>query len=569
MILRLFRLFIYILPRFKGDPAMLQGLMMDYPLTVDRILEHANRMFPHKKIKTKLPGGEMHEYTYADLYRRVKRLGNLLVGLGVESGDRVGTFSWNNFQHLELYYGVPGAGAVCHTLNIRLFPEQLAYIINHAEDKVIFVDGTLLPLLQRISEHLGQVEHFVLFNTPPGVEVNLPGQIHQYEELMAAASENFQWRVEDERQAMGLCYTSGTTGHPKGALYSHRSMYLHTLGSLLATSLGVTEADTVLPVVPQFHAMAWGIPYSAAMVGADMVMPGPHLRPDLLAQMIEEERVTVAAGVPTIWNGLYHELKQNQRDISCIRSLVVGGSAMPRALIEAYEKELGVNVCHAWGMSEMSPLGSISKLLSHHQDLPDHKKWDIKARQGYAVPGVEMRIVNDAGEELPWDGATMGALEVRGPWVVKDYFKLEGSSDSFTADGWFRTGDVVTISEDGFMTITDRTKDLVKSGGEWISSVELENHLMAHPKVMEAAVIAIPHPEWQERPLAVVVLTADAGACAPDELRSFLEPRVARWWLPDDFAFISEIPKTSVGKFDKKVLRQRYMEGVLAAVNGD
>jgi acyl-CoA synthetase (AMP-forming)/AMP-acid ligase II len=545
---------------------MLQGLMMDYPLTVDRILEHANRMFPHKKIKTRLPNGAMHEYTYADFHRRVKRLGNLLVGLGVTSGDRVGTFAWNNYQHMELYYGVPGAGAVCHTLNIRLFPEQLAYIINHAEDKVIFVDGTLLPLLQRIADHLGRVEHFVLFNTPPGTEVKLPGQIHQYEELMAAASEEFQWRVEDERQAMGLCYTSGTTGNPKGALYSHRSIYLHTLGSLLANSIGLTEADTVLPVVPQFHAMAWGIPYSAAMAGADLVMPGPHLRPDLLAQMIEEERVTMPAGVPTIWNGLYHELKQHPRDISCIRALVVGGSAMPRSLIEAYEKEFGVTVYHAWGMTETSPLGSISRLLSHHQSLPDHKQWDIKAKQGYAVPGVEMRIVNDAGEELPWDGATMGSLEVRGPWVVKDYFKMEGSRDNFTDDGWFRTGDVVTISEDGFMSITDRTKDLVKSGGEWISSVELENHLMGHPKVNEAAVIAIPHPQWLERPLAVVVLAADAGECSPDELRNFLEPRVARWWLPDDFAFVAEIPKTSVGKFDKKVLRQRHLEGKLASL---
>ena len=542
---------------------MLTGLMMDYPLTIDRIVEHAHRMFPHKKIKTKLPTGEMHEYTYADFYGRVKRLGNLLVGLGVEPGDRVGTFAWNNYQHMELYFGIPGAGAVCHTLNIRLFPEQLAYIINHAEDKVIFVDGTLLPLLQRVADQIGGVAHFVLFNAPAGVEPNLPGQIHHYEELMAAADDEFEWRSTDEKMAMGLCYTSGTTGNPKGALYSHRSMYLHTMGVCQAGALGLTERDIVLPVVPQFHAMAWGLPYAAPFTGAAVMMPGPRLQPAALAQMIEEERVTVAAGVPTIWNGLYHELRNKRRDISCIRALVVGGSAMPRALIEAYESQLNVNVLHAWGMTEMSPLGTVSRLLSTHADLPDHRKWDMKAKQGYAIGGVEMRIVNDAGEELPWDGTTMGALEVRGPWVVKDYFKMEGSSDNFTADGWFRTGDVVTISEDGFMTITDRTKDLVKSGGEWISSVELEGLLMAHPKVLEAAVIAIPHAQWQERPLAVIVPTADAGELSAEELQSFLEPQVARWWLPDGYAFIGEIPKTSVGKFDKKVLRQRFADGEL------
>jgi fatty-acyl-CoA synthase len=548
---------------------MLQGLMMDYPLTIDRILVHANRMFPHKKIKTRLPTGEVHEYTYADFYRRVMRLGNVLAGLGVAPGDRVGTFAWNNYQHMELYFAIPGAGAVCHTLNIRLFPEQLAYVINHAEDKVIFVDGTLLPLLQRITDQLGGVQHFVLFNTPPGVETRLPGQVHLYEELMSSAGDEFVWKVEDERQAMGLCYTSGTTGNPKGALYSHRSMVLHTFASALANSLALTEADTVLPVVPQFHAMAWGLPYTAAFVGANLIMPGPHLKPEALAEMIEEERVTVAAGVPTIWNGLYHELRQRPRHISCIRALIVGGSAMPRSLIEAYEKDLGISVLHAWGMTETSPLGSVSRLLSHHANLPDHRRWDIKAKQGFAVPGVEMRIVNDEGEELPWDGTTMGELQVRGPWVVKAYYKMERSSDNFTADGWFRTGDVVTLNEDGFMTITDRTKDLVKSGGEWISSVELENHLMAHPKVLEAAVIAIPDAQWQERPLAVVVLTADAGECRPQELHAFLEPKVAPWWLPDAYAFIAEIPKTSVGKFDKKVLRQRYAEGQLAPVSVD
>lgn len=541
---------------------MLTGLMMDYQLTIDRVLEHGNRLYPYKRVKTKLPDGTLHEYSYRDLYKRVKRLCNVLEGLGVQPGDRVGTFAWNNYQHVELYFGAPGAGAVVHTLNVRLFPDQLAYIINHAEDKVIFIDATLLPLMEGLGEKISGVEHFVLFNGPEGgAAANLPGQVHSYETLMAAADEEYVWQVDGENQAMGLCYTSGTTGHPKGALYSHRSMYLHTVGSCQAAAVGLTENDVVLPVVPQFHAMAWGLPYAAVNVGADLVMPGPHMQPAALAELIETERVTVAAGVPTIWNGLYHDLKQNPRDISCIRALVVGGSAMPRSLIEAYEKELGVNVVHAWGMTEMSPLGTVSKLLSHHQTLPQEERWDVKARQGYPISGVDMRIMDDAGRELPWDGETLGELQVRGPWVAQAYYKLEGGDDSFTQDGWFRTGDVVTISADGFMSITDRTKDLVKSGGEWISSVELENLLMAHPQVLEAAVIAVPDERWGERPLAVIVPTDGGTRPGADELRRFMEPQVARWWLPEGYEFIDEIPKTGTGKFDKKVLRERYGSG--------
>lgn len=540
----------------------MQGLMMDYPLTIDRILERAKRMFPHKRISTKLPDGTMHRYTYADLYKRVKRLANVLVHLGVKPGDRVGTFAWNNYQHLEMYYGIPGCGAVCHTLNIRLFPEQLVYVVNHAEDKVVFIDGTLLPLYERVADQIDCVRHYILINVDKGVETKLPN-VSFYEELMAEADEDFEWAVTDENMAMGLCYTSGTTGNPKGVLYSHRSMFLHTMGENQASALGLTERDVVLPVVPQFHAMAWGLPYACVMAGADMVMPGPHLRPAALAEMIAEEKVTVPAGVPTIWTGLYHELKANPRDISHIRALVVGGSAMPRALIEAYEKELGVNVLHAWGMTEMSPLGTVCILQSHHQSLPDHEKWDVKARQGYTVPGVEMRIVNDAGEELPWDGTTMGEVQVRGPWVTKQYFKVEPTPDSFTQDGWFRTGDVATITEDGYMNISDRTKDLVKSGGEWISSVAIENALMAHPQVMEAAVIAIPDEKWGERPLAVVVPTPDAGGIKSEALIEHLAAQFAKFWLPDKVIFIAEIPKTSVGKFDKKVLRHRHAEGQL------
>ena len=540
----------------------MKGLMMDYPLTLDRVLEHGNRMFPHKRISTKLPDSSMHRYTFADLYKRVKRLANVLVKLGVKPGDRVGTFAWNNYQHLEMYYGIPGCGAVCHTLNIRLFPEQLSYVVNHAEDKVVFIDGTLLPLYERVADQINCVRHYVLINADAGVETKLPN-VSFYEDLMAEADDDFEWAVTDENMAMGLCYTSGTTGNPKGVLYSHRSMFLHTMGENQANALGLTERDVVLPVVPQFHAMAWGLPYACIFAGADMVMPGPHLRPDALAEMIAEEHVTVPAGVPTIWTGLYHELKANPRDISHIRALVVGGSAMPRALIEAYEKELGVNIMHAWGMTEMSPIGTTSILQSHHQNLPDHEKWDIKAKQGYCVPGVEMRIVNDAGDELPWDGATMGEVQVRGPWITRQYFKVEPTLDSFTKDGWFRTGDVATISEDGYMNISDRTKDLVKSGGEWISSVALENALMAHPQVMEAAVIAIPDEQWSERPLAVVVPAPNAGEINVDALMEHLAAHFAKFWLPDKILIIEEIPKTSVGKFDKKVLRHRYAEGQL------
>lgn len=540
----------------------MQDLMMDYQLTLDRILERANTMFPRKRITTKLPDGSLHRYTYADLYTRTKRLAKALGKLGVEPGDRVGTFAWNNYQHLELYYAIPGAGAVCHTLNIRLFPDQLTYVVSHAEDKVVFIDATLLPLYERVSDQIDCVEHYVLYNASKDIETKLSNVLF-YEDLIDSSDDDFEWLSTDEHMPMGLCYTSGTTGNPKGALYSHRSMFLHTMGANQASALGLKESDIVLPVVPQFHAMAWGLPYECAMAGAEMIMPAQFLQPEPLAEMIAEEKVTIAAGVPTIWMGLYQELKANPRDISSVRALVVGGSAMPRSLIEAYEKELNVNVLHAWGMTEMSPLGTASILQSHHRDLSDAEKWDVKATQGYAVGGVEMRIVDEMGKELPWDGQQMGELQVRGPWIIRQYFKRAPTEEHFTADGWFRTGDVSTISPDGYMNIMDRTKDLVKSGGEWISTVELENALMAHPKVMEAAVIAIPDEKWAERPLATVVPAQSGEELTAAELNEFLAEKVAKFWLPDKILFVDEIPKTSVGKFDKKVLRGWYAEGKL------
>jgi fatty-acyl-CoA synthase len=540
----------------------MDGLMMDYQLTIDRILEHANRMYRHKRVTTMQPDGSLHRYTYGDLYGRVKRLAKALTKLGIEPGDRIGTFAWNNYQHLELYYAIPCAGGVCHTLNIRLFPEQLAYIVNHAEDKVVFVEGSLLPLYERVADDIDCVQHYVLFNAPRDVETKL-SNVHFYEDLIDSSDEDFDWRVRDEKMAAGLCYTSGTTGDPKGALYSHRSTYLHALGATSANAIGLRETDVVLPVVPQFHAMAWGMPYACLATGAELVMPGLHLKAEPLARLIEEERVTIAAGVPTIWTGLYYELKENPRDISCIRSLVVGGSAMPRWLTKAYESELNVNVVHAWGMTEMSPLGTICNLSGRHADLSDEEKWDIKARQGYPISGVELRIVDGVGKELPWDGRQMGELQVRGPWVISQYFKRDVEESYMTADGWFRTGDVVTVSPDGYMNITDRTKDLVKSGGEWISTVELENAIMAHPQVLEAAVIAVPDEKWLERPLAAVVPTPDGANLSAEQIQEYLADKVAKWWIPERIIFIDEIPKTSVGKFNKKVLRRQYAEGQL------
>ena len=540
----------------------MQGLMMNWQLTIDKILEHANRLYPHKRVTTMQPDGSLHRLTYGEMYGRIKRLSKALVKLGVEPGDRVGTFAWNNYQHLELYYAIPGAGAVCHTLNIRLFPDQLTYIINHAEDKVVFIDGTLLPLYEKLAGQTSGVQYHVLFNAPPSAAGRLPNTLF-YEDLIADSDEDFDWRSTDEGMAMGMCYTSGTTGEPKGALYSHRSMFLHTLGESQANALGISEADSVLVVVPQFHAMAWGLPYSALAAGAELVMPGPHLRPEPLANLISQERVTVAAGVPTIWNGLYHELKVHPRDISSVRALVVGGAAMPRSLTQAYESELGVNVLHAWGMTEMSPLGTVSRLSCAHLQLPKEEQWDVKARQGYPLLGVELRIVDEVGKALPWDGKTMGELQVRGPWIISQYFKRPVAGDYMTEDGWFRTGDVVTISPDGYMTITDRTKDLVKSGGEWISTVELETTLIGHPKVLEAVVIAVPDEKWSERPLAAVVRTQEGWDLTEEEVLAYLGERVAKFWVPDRVVFIDEVPKTSVGKFDKKVLRRMYAAGDL------
>ncbi|MFT7584737.1 MAG: acyl-CoA synthetase (AMP-forming)/AMP-acid ligase II [Cellvibrionaceae bacterium] len=540
---------------------MLEGLMMDYQLTLDKIIEHASRLHPNKKVISKLPDGSFHELTYGAMHKRIRRLSSALEHqLGVKPGDRIGTFAWNNYQHLELYFAIPGAAAVCHTLNLRLNGEQLSYIIDHAEDKVVFVDGSLLPLYEQLAADSTSVQAHVLFNVDRDVKTTLKN-IHFYEDLIDNGDENYSWACTDERMASAMCYTSGTTGNPKGALYSHRSTYLHTFGVMQANAMGLCERDTVLAVVPQFHAMSWGLPYACVYSGANLLMPGQFLQAEPLAEMTEKYKVTVAAGVPTIWNGLYHELKKNPRDISTIRALVVGGSAMPRALTRAYEEELGVDVMHAWGMTEMSPIGTVSSLMSHHAGLSAEEKWDVKATQGYQVAGVEMRICDEDGDELPWDGKQMGELQVRGFWISKQYFKIEPSLDHFTADGWFRTGDVATMSPDGYMRITDRTKDLVKSGGEWISSVDLENALIGHANVMEAAVFAVPDQRWAERPWAAIT-PAEGATVDVDALNAYLlKEGFAKFWLPDNYVQIDALPKTSTGKLDKKVLRKMHADG--------
>jgi fatty-acyl-CoA synthase len=550
---------------------MLNGLMMDYPLTLQHLYNRAVQLFPRKEIATKI-GPTMHRYNYGAWGKRVSRLAGALTRLGVERGDRVGTLAWNNYRHLEAYFAIPCSGAVLHTLNLRLPLDQLAYIINHAEDKVILVDATQAPiqcmaLLEKIKDQLKTVEHFVVMYDGALPQTTL-APVLSYEELLANESDDYAWPTLNENEAAAMCYTSGTTGNPKGALYSHRALFLHSIAEAMADGLGLRESDVVLPVVPMFHANAWGLPFTSVLVGAKLVFPGPHLTgPDLLT-LITNEKVTVPAGVPTIWMGILAELEKNagMYDVSSVRAMPVGGSAVPRAMLETYQNKYGVQILHAWGMTEMTPLGSVGVLKSYMQDWPAEKKFEVRSKQGLPVAGVDIRAIDENGKVAPWDGQTMGELEVRGPWVVSAYYKLEGSTDRFH-DGWFRTGDVVTIDPEGYIQITDRTKDLVKSGGEWISSIDLENAIMSNPKVLEAAVIALPHPKWSERPLALVVAKPDyKGTLTKADIYATIEGKFNKLWLPDDVVFIDSVPKTSVGKFDKKVLREQFKEYKLPTV---
>jgi fatty-acyl-CoA synthase len=533
----------------------MQGLMQEYPLTLTHFFDRAERLFPAKTVATATPGG-VERVTYRDWAARTRRLGGALDVLGVSADGRVASFAWNTARHLELYFAVPCTGRVLHTLNIRLFADQLLYIVDHAEDEVIFADRSLLGLLAPLLDRMTTVKHVVVMDDGSGEIPDDPRVVH-YDELVAQA-QPVEFRVDDEHRAGSMMYTSGTTGNPKGVVYSHRSMFLHTMGTLCADSIAVSEADTVLPVVPMFHANAWGLAHAGVAVGADLVMPGPDLSPAAIVGLMESEKVTLAAGVPTIWMDVLPLV--DGRDLSHLRTVLCGGSAVPKALSEGYREKLGMPITQAWGMTETSPLASINRVKSTLGHLPDNELADLRATQGLVVPGVEFRVVEPGTTDpLPWDGKTSGELQVAGPWIARDYYNHPGSQESFTDDGFLRTGDVAVVHPEGYIRLVDRTKDLVKSGGEWISSVELENEIMAHPAVAEAAVIGVPHPKWDERPLACVVVKPDA-TLTKDEVLDFLTPRVAKWWLPDDVVFVEEIPKTSVGKFSKKDLRARFAD---------
>lgn len=531
------------------------GLMMNFPLNLSAMLRRAETFFGDTEIVTRLPDKRFHRHTYADFARRTKRLALALRRLGIKPGERVATLCWNHYQHLEAYFGVPLSGAVLHTLNPRLHPDDLGYIMNHARDRAILVDKVLWPVWEKLR---AQVKPRYVIAVGEGAPI--PGTL-DYEDLLKDVDERqFVYPEPDENAAASMCYTSGTTGRPKGVLYSHRAIVLHSLASALTDTLGLRASDVILPVVPMFHVNAWGLPFTATLIGAKQVLPGPHLDPVSLLEAYQMERVTFTAGVPTIWLGLLQALDKDPKayDLSSLRFLLVGGAAAPARLIQDFDERHGLNVVHAWGMTETCPLGTVSLLPPDLKQAPPAVQYAYRAKQGLPAAFVEIRARGVQGL-VPWDGETMGELEIRGPWVARGYYNTREGDDRFTDDGWFRTGDVVTIDTRGRVHIQDRSKDLIKSGGEWISSLALENALMGHPSVAEAAVIALPHPKWQERPLAVVVLKKDRRADA-DELISFLEPHFAKWWLPDVVEFIDQIPRTTVGKFNKSALRERFRD---------
>ncbi len=532
----------------------MQGLMQPTPLTLVQAFDRAERMFADKEVVTATKQG-VERTTYREWAVRTRRLAGVLDALGVSADGRVGTFAWNTQRHLQLYFAAPCSGRVLHTLNIRLFPEQVVYVANHAEDEVVFVDRSLIPLLWPLVDQLETVEHVVVMDDGADVEVPDDPRVRDYEELLAQAEPVERFAVEDEDQAAAMCYTSGTTGNPKGVVYSHRSMTLHAMATMLADTFGLSERDTVLPVVPMFHANAWGLAHAAVMTGSSLVLPGPDLSPGAIVALLEAERVTLTAGVPTIWMGMLAEL--DGRDLSALTRVVCGGSAVPRALSEAYREKLGRPILQAWGMTETSPIGSVARVKSTLDGQDEEALAGVRATAGLPAPLVEVRIQDqETGEELPWDGSAQGELQCRGPWIANGYYDDERSP--ITDDGWLQTGDVATIDAEGYIRLVDRTKDVIKSGGEWISSVELENEIMADDRVAEAAVIAVPDEKWGERPLACVV-PAEGQQLTADDVRAFLDGRVARWWVPERVELIDEVPKTSVGKFSKKDLRARFV----------
>ncbi|MCT2582761.1 long-chain fatty acid--CoA ligase [Actinophytocola gossypii] len=536
------------------------GTMQDGQLSIANLIRHGSRIHASAEVVT-WTGAESRRHTYADVAREGARLAHALRGLGVTGDQRVATFMWNNTEHLVAYLAVPAMGAVLHTLNIRLFPEQLTYVANHAEDHVVLVDGTLVPLLAKVLPTFETVRHVVVVNGDPASLQAPDGvTVHSYADLLDGQPDEFDWPVVDENSAAAMCYTSGTTGDPKGVVYSHRSIWLHSMQVCMTDSMALAQSDRALVIVPQFHAMSWGLPYAAWMVGSSLVMPDRFLQPEPLAAMIAAEKPTMAGAVPTIWQGLLAHLHEHPQDLAPLNRAVVGGSACPPSLMKAFD-ELGVTIIHAWGMTETSPLGSVSRPPA---GLSQEEAWNYRILQGRFPASVRPRLVDDDGNELPWDNEAVGELEVAGPWVAASYYRVgagEEGSEKFH-DGWLRTGDVGAITPDGYLRLTDRSKDIIKSGGEWISSVDLENAVMAHPAVAEAAVIGVPDEKWDERPLVAVVL-AEGKTATPDELREFLTDKVAKWQLPENWTFVDEVPKTSVGKFDKKVLRAAAANGRL------
>jgi len=538
---------------------MLRGLMMDEPLLISAIIEHAARNHSDTEIVSRTIEGGIHRYGYADCAKRTKKVAQALIRLGVQGGERVGTLAWNGYRHLELYYGVSGTGAVVHTINPRLFLEQIVYIVNHAEDRFVFFDINLAPLVEKIAPSCPAVRGWVAMTDAAHKPQCAVPNLLVYEDLLAQENGEYEWPQLDEYTASGLCYTSGTTGNPKGVLYHHRSTVLHALGASMPDVFGISATDTVLPVVPMFHVNAWGIPYFGVMNGVKLVFPGAALDAKSLYELFEAEGVTVTAGVPTVWLNLLNHLRENKLQFSTLKRAVVGGSACPPAMIQDFAG-FGVEAMHAWGMTEMSPLGTFNRPKAKHLTLPEDRRFALKQKQGRNIFGVAMKIVDGAGRELPDDGQAFGDLLVRGYWVTKGYFKGDGGD--ILRNGWFPTGDVATIDADRFMTITDRSKDVVKSGGEWISSIELENVAVAHPAVAEAAVIAAKHEKWDERPLLIVVKKKGAEV-SRDELLRFYEGKVAKWCIPDDVIFVDELPHTATGKLLKTKLREEYGKTVL------
>jgi acyl-CoA synthetase (AMP-forming)/AMP-acid ligase II len=539
------------------------GLMMDAPLLITDLIRHADRHHGETEIVSKTVEGGIHRYTYREAHRRSRRLANALAALGVKPSERVATLAWNGYRHFEIYYAVAGSGAVIHTINPRLFPDQIVYIANHAEDKYVFFDLTFLPLVEKLAPQLKSVKGFVLMTDAAHMpkQSSIPNLLC-YEALLEAQNDRFEWPQLDERTAACLCYTSGTTGNPKGVLYAHRSTILHAYAAALPDALNLSARDVVLPVVPMFHVNAWGLPYSCALTGTKLVFPGPHLDGKSLYELFETERVSMSAGVPTVWLGLLNYMKESKLKFSTLKGVVIGGSACPPAMIRAFQEDYGVNVLHAWGMTEMSPLGTVCTFKEKHMTMDKEARYALQGKQGRAIFGVDMRIVGQDGKELPMDGKAFGDLQVRGPWVIQRYFKDEGGDP--LRDGWFPTGDVATLDPDGYMQITDRSKDVIKSGGEWISSIDLENVAVAHPAIAEAAVIGVKHPKWDERPI-VVAVKKPGQEVSKEDLLKFFEGKIAKWWMPDDVVFVKELPHTATGKLSKLTIRQQLKDYKLPA----